>query len=261
MDTTSPPSALINKPGWVTDARNVNLGLSGGYDKRNGFTTQLSSAWGSRDISFGIEYKDSAATRKTILFGTDGTAAGGRFGYVSAGAVTDILTGLSGTTRPGFVQFRDLLFFFNGVDTPKVYDGTNTRQVGITGPAAAPSITSQTTAGSKTLLGSYVFFYTYYNSVTKAESTPSPASTSTALTGVNNKFVLGLVAGDATTADTIRIWSTVANGNQAFLEGTTGISSTSYNAIAADSALTTALEFDNTRITSLSTTAKVSVHC
>lgn len=252
IDSTSPLSMI--QPGYVQDARNCDIGLSGGYQKRSGYANQLSTPWGSRSITGGIEYKDSSSALHTILFGVDTTD--GRIGSASGGSVTSLLTGLNKSARPGFVQFRDLLLFFNGVDTPQVYDGTNFRQMGITAPAAAPTISSQTTGGSLTELGSYVFAYTYYNSVTGAESSPSAVTSPTVLTGTNNKIVLTLVAGSSTTADTIRVWRTVANGNQLFLEGTAAISTTTYNSTVADSGLTTAMELDNTRITILSSTAK-----
>lgn len=255
MDTTSPIAALIAKTGWVVDARNCVLGLEGGYVKRDGYASQI-TAWSTRKITGGIEYKDISGSKKTIIYGTDGSASGGIIGWNNAGTATSLVSSLSGTTRPSFIQFRDLLMFFNGADTPQVYDGTAFRQVGITPPSIAPTISSQTTGGSLTLLGTYLWFYTYYNSITGAESSPSAASPSTTLTGANCKVVLGLTAGSATTADKIRIYRTVANGAQAFLEDTVGVSVTSYNSITADAGLGIAMEIDNTRITTFSTTAK-----
>jgi hypothetical protein len=252
MDTTSPVSALAFKTGWVRDARNCDVGLYGGYFKRYGYTAQLSSAWGSRTITGGIEYKSSAGTQRKILYGIDGTD--GRFGYIDAGAVTNILTGLSKLVRPGFVQFGDLLYFFNGVDTPKVYDGSATRQVGITAPTNAPSA-AQNTSGSLTQLGSYLCAYTYYNSVTGAESSPSPITT-VALTGANDQIDLTVDAGSATTADTIRFYRSGANGRQLFLDGTNAINDTTYSMTIADSALGDAMELDNSRIPDLASGAK-----
>ncbi len=252
MDSTSPVSSLAFKPGWVRDARNCDVGLFGGYFKRYGYTEQLSSAWGSRSITAGIEYQASAGAKKTILFGADGTD--GRFGYIDSGAVTNILTGLDKDTRPGFVQFGDLLYFFNGVDTPKVYDGSATRQVGITAPTNAAS-SAQATTGSLTQLASYLFAYTYYNSVTGAESSPSPILT-VVLTGANDQVDLTLTAGSSTTADTIRIYRSGANGQQLFLDGTNDIADTTYSSTIADSALGDAMELDNSRIPDLASGAK-----
>jgi hypothetical protein len=162
--------------------------------------------------------------------------------------MVDILTGLAGTVRPSFVQLNRLIGFFNGTDEPVIYDGAATRQMGITAPTAAPSL-SQTTGGSLTVLGSYVFAYTYYNSQTGAESSPSPLAT-IVLTGANNKVNLTVTAGSSGTADTIRIYRTTANGNELFLEATETIAATTHASIIADAGLSSiGLEYDNSRIT------------
>jgi hypothetical protein len=248
------------KPGYVRVAKNTNIGLAGGYNKRNGFTNQLTTTvYGSRDITFGIEYRTSGGTNQTIVFGTDGGGAGGRYGRISGGAVVDITTGLNGVTstnRPSFVQFDTLLFMYQGTTTPELYDGTSARQIGITKPASAPTLNAQAVGGALTLLGSYIFAYTYYNSATKAESTPSALSASITLTGANNQITINIAAGSSTTADTIRIYRTVANGNTLFVDGTTAIASTTYTSTVADAGLGRQIEFDNSRIVDLTSTAK-----
>lgn len=253
MDTTSSLQAM--QPGYVRSALNCRPNLSGGYVKRGGYAAQLDTPWSTRSITAGIEYKGSGGTRLKLLFGTDGTGTGGRLGYISAGAVTEILTGLSGSARPSLIQYDDQLFFFNGSDAPVVYDGTSTKQMGITPPASAP--TSSIAAGGSPGLGagSYIWAITYYNSVTGAESSPSPLVTGTAAAG--NKNTLSFSAGSASTADTIRIYRTYANGQQLYLEGTAAISATSYVSQLADASLTTPqLELDNTRLTTWSGTPK-----
>lgn len=258
MDSTSPLQAI--QPGYARSAKNCYPGLFGGVLKRDGYTTQLSSAWGARSVTGGIEFRAGAGSRQTVVFGTDGSASGGSVGYVSAGAVVDISTGLSGTARPSFVQGGDLLFFYNGSDTPFVYDGSATRQVGITAPAAAPTI-ALSGGGSLNTSANYIWAYTYYNSVTGAESSPSALSATTA-TGANTRATLTILAGSATTADTIRIYRTVANGNTLFLDGTAAIGATSYVSSIADSALTTPqMELDNSRIVDLAPNALYPVVC
>ena len=257
VDSTTPTQAV--KPGFVVSAKNVRPGLEGGWIKRDGYTTVLDTAYGSRDITGGIEFKTSAGSRTCVVFGTDGTGTGGRYGKISGGAVSDITTGLSGTARPSFVQFQDLLFFFNGSDAPEIYDGSTTYQVGITAPAAAPTESAQGTSGNLVQLASYVYAYTYYNSTTGAESSPSEFLTVT-LTGSNDDVTLGLTAGDSATADTINIYRTVANGNTLFFEDTEAIGATSHASTASDDSLTTQMELDNTRITTYSASAKYPVN-
>lgn len=259
MDTTSPLSALSTKQGFVADASNCVLGLEGGYIKRDGYTTQLT--WSTNLITAGLEFTGSSVSRQVLLFGTNNTTSGGILAWNNSGTPTTIQSNLSGTTRPSLISFRNLAMLFNGVDAPLVYDGASSRQLGITAPVSAPTLSSQTTGGALTLLGSYLAFYTYYNSVTGAESTPSPASASIVLTGGNNKIIWTVTPGVSTTADTLRLYRTVAFGNQAFLDGTTTIASTTYTSTIADSGLTTAMEIDNTTLSSLTTVAKYPQVC
>jgi len=254
VDSTSP--IAIVQQGYIRKGQNVDVGITGGYSKRFGYENQLSTPYGSRDITAGIEYKSGASIQRTIVFGTDNTGTGGRYGFISGGTVTNISTGLSGTTRPAFIQFSDLLFFYNGVDSPQLYDGSGTRQVGITAPVNAPTYTSQSTAGDLTQLASYIFAYTYYNSTTGAESSPSPFSDPVTLTGTNDEITMGITAGDSTTADLIRIYRTTGNGNTLFLDQEIAIASTSFSSTQEDAGLGRQIELDNTRITQLSTTAK-----
>lgn len=247
MDTTS--NEAVIPPGYVRDAWNSDIGLEGGYVKRGGITALLDSAWTGMSVLAGIEYKGVSGTRQEIVFGSDGSASGGAIGQVSAGAVSPILSSLVGTSRGSFVQLGKLLGYFSAGDAPVIYNGTTTRQFGITAPAAAPSGSSQTTGGSLTLLSSYVWAYTYYNSVTGAESSPSPVLQVT-LTGGNNRVDFTVTAGSSSTADTIRIWRTVASGNELFLEQSVAISATAISSTIADSALSNVrLEEDNSRVT------------
>lgn len=250
MDSTSPLGAV--QPGFVREAFNCNLGLVSGYIKRDGISEIFDSAFDTKSVNGGIEYKKSDGTIQVLFMATDGGGSGGDLLRTdrAGSAPTSITTGLSGTARPSFIQFRDLAFFFNGTNAPQVWDGANLRQVGITAPASAPTESSQGTAGSLTQTATYVYAYTYYNSVTGAESSPSDFLSVT-LTASNDDVTLGLTAGSSSTADTIRIWRTVADGNELFLDGTAAIGSTSYNSTKADDELGRPMEMDNTRITVL----------
>jgi hypothetical protein len=244
MDSTSPLQLV--QPGFARTAYNCRPGLNGGVVKRGGFDNQLSSAWGTRKITGGWEFR-VAGTARTLLFGTDGQAAGGTLAYNNGGSASSIKASLSGTARPSGVSVNDLFFLFNGTDAPVVYDGTNERQMGITAPTNAATV-SMTTGGSLNQNANYLWTYTYYNSTTGAESSPAPLSASTA-TGTNTQADLTLTAGSATTADTIRIYRTNANGQVFFLDGTNAINDTSYSSTIADSALGDELELDNSRVT------------
>jgi hypothetical protein len=250
MDTTSP---LMNvQPGFVRSAYNCNLGLISGWIKRDGYSVVNSTSWGSLSITAGTEFRKSNGDLLTILFGKSTGGTSGKIGSVAAGgtSVSDILTGLSDAVRPAFVQFKDRLFMYNGSDNGVLYDGTGTRQIGITAPVAISSIVDG--SGGNLGPGNYVYAYTYYNANTKAESSPSPV---TVIEGVSadSSLDLTLTAGSATTATHIRIWRTVANGNQLFYEGENTISDTTFSSTISDEELGRPLELDNSRLSDVTT--------
>ncbi len=259
LDTTSPVSQMA--PGFVREAWNTNLGTTGGHTKRGGSLGQLITPWGGGTplaIQTGVEYTSVGSSKQTLLFGTD-YVSDGRFGKVSAGAVTDLVTGLSASDRLAFAQIEDRLYAFNGdsVNAPFVYEGISTRTLGIPAPLAAPSAVGST-GGSK-IEGDFVFAYTYAirNSSTLrivAESSPSDLA-SLSLTPGQNRAILGVVASTTTVPGplevVIRIWSTVSGGSILFLEDIIPNTTGSYNAdAAADSLDTEQLQFDNSLLSS-----------
>lgn len=234
-------------PKFLVVADNTNIEASGAASKRSGYTSLLTAAWGSNAIQNGIEARFSGGV-KLLLAGRGAAPGSGAFGYVtdtSFSGVTNISTGLT-TTRPSLVQFSGLVFYYNGNDD-FLYDGTNTRQIGITQPVNAPT-PNATINGSLTVGAIYKYCYTYYNSTTGAESSPSPILTSAAVAAdPNDGFRINITAGVATTADTIRVWRTLANEPIFYLDGTTAIASTTYDSTVADTGLGVQLAIDNTR--------------
>jgi hypothetical protein len=255
MDVASERSNI--PPGYVELAANADFVQGRGYKKRKGYTNLLSSVsspWDGLAYRQGIEFTAvEGGSSEIILYGTD-DSADGRIGKTSAGDVLDILTGISATDRLSLFQFSNLLFGYNG-NTPFIYDGAATRQVGITAPATAPTLNTTNDISPTeglTVDGSYIYAYTYRNSQTLAESSPSPLSDIIDLQPVNpnNEIVIDLAAGDSATADEIVIYRTTAGGSVLFEEDTVGIASTSFTSNTPDDALSTRqLEFDNSRIT------------
>lgn len=254
MDITSSPPAL--EPGYVREAYNCDLGLSGGYVKRKGHANDLAAAWTGRSITAGIEYLTPAGAYRTVVHGTDGTATGGEIGYKDAGAVVSIVASKSGTARPSFVQIGTQLLWVNGADAPVVYNGTSTKQFGITAPSATPTGTASNGPGALVNSASYIHAYSHYNSATGAESTPTVLNA--VVLGATDDTITytGLTAAPAATADQIRIYRTVANGNQLFLEDTIAGASTAFTSVKADVALTTPAELDNSRVEDLADSIK-----
>lgn len=247
LDTTS---SLTNmEPGYLRIADNANIDETGAIKKRKGYEDKLQTHWSYLgtflSIRFGIEYFVTSSTSQIVLFGEDGVEG---FLGVATASVAVVFGGLGALSdnRPSIVQFQKLLFYFNG-DYCMLYNGATTRQIGITPPTNAPTGGADI-AGGLVVGANYLYAYTYYNSVTGAESSPSPLS-APLVTAVGGK-VVNLTAGTATTADTIRIYRTLANQSILFLEGTAAIAAVTFNSVLPDSGLgPLELELDNTRIT------------
>lgn len=225
-------------------AKNVDILENGTAKTRNGYTSLLTSAWGSRKIRGGIEFS-YGGTNELCLFGEDGST--GTFGKVSGAysSVTNISTSLA-KQRPSLLTNDKLLFFFNGTDD-FVYDGTATRQIGITPPSSAPTKNTDV-AGSMLVGGVYIITYTYYNSTTGAESSPAPLFTAPAI-AAGGGIKINVTAGSSTTADTIRVYTTLANQATLFLNTTALISATTVDLTQADAGISAGkqMELDNTR--------------
>lgn len=247
-------STVVDSPatkGTLSRAWNADLIDESLVKSRNGYTKVNSDgAWGSRNITQGFEYTTTSGSKEVLIYGESSpiTGTSGTFGKLDATLTpTTISSSLVDNIKPSFLQFGTLAFCFNGTDD-FVYDGTSTRQIGITAPVSAPTYTAQIN-GNLEQSSNYIFCYTYYNSVTGAESSPSPASATMTTGGsaVTDGLTIAITAGSSTTADTIRVWRSVAGGATLFLDGTTGISSTSYNSTVADAELGDELELDNSR--------------
>lgn len=259
IDTTSQPG---NAPeGFVRIAKNANLGVTAGYEKRNGVLEQLSVSWDTNRIIGGIEFKQTDLDSKIILF-----SAAGELADLTSGVPVSLETGLLANTKPTMLAFEERLFFFNGDDTnsPFVYDDQqDVRAIGIPEPTVAPTKDGDIAGGLNTGgTDVYIYVYTYYNSRTEAESSPSPD-----IKGVlapSGGIELGVTAGDSAIADTIRIYRTVASGTTLILEGEVGIGDTTFNSVIPDDELGVAfnnrlLEFDNSQIGLLTNSAKFAI--
>lgn len=248
-DTTVVNSKDIQ--GTLSVALNADLVDDSLCIKRRGYTLVNSAAdWGTRRVRGGLEYTLDLNTKQVLVYG-EGDTVTGTSGILAklngTAAPTSIRTGLLDNIKPSIIQFRNLAFVFTGSES-FLYDGTVTRQIGITAPTVAPSFTT-TINGDLNQSASYLFSYTYYNSTTGAESSPSPLLTaSTGATGTTDGIRIGLTPGDTTTADKILIYRSVGNGSVLFLEGETLISASTYDSIVADSALSDQLELDNSRL-------------
>lgn len=197
LDTASPINLLSQ--GFVREAINVNLGPTGGYIKRDGYTNIPLSGLEAYTIRAGFQYRNTDVNLiqpiQTLLFGQNNVNA--IFGkvnslispnvfipfktYVPVSAESPILD-LNQINRPSFAQIRNGLFYFDGsgeATTPFVYEGNTdayVRKLGIDAPTVKAGVLP--IAGTALEIGGYVYTYTYVfedvegNEV--AESSPAP---------------------------------------------------------------------------------------
>lgn len=166
---------------------------------------------------------------------------------LSTGCIETFDTSLSGD-RAYFASIRGQLHIYDGSLSPKAYDGTNVKQIGIDQPSAIPTGVAGT-GGDLNEQASYVFAYAYRNNDTGAESTPRISDTVELAAG-EDKATLTLQAGDPALADVTVIYRTTANGSILFKEAEISISAISHESTIADNLLgVVQLELDNSRIT------------
>lgn len=114
-----------------------------------------------------------------------------------------------------FVNSANQVFFANGTDSKK-YDGTTLTNWGIANTAAAPTATVTTGTGLSATDG-YEYVFTYGNSTTGHESSPSPVSLNTGVFTDEKVVVVGAFNAD-TQADKVHIYRTTDGGAGVYFE-------------------------------------------
>jgi len=191
---------------------NVITGLQDSAQRRPGFPTALEGT----PTTFG-----GAVTR---LFGWS-TWAGVYYIMAQSGTVvyklkvgTDasfVSLWTSASSEPfDFVVSANHVFFANGTDAKK-YDGTTLTNWGITNTASAPTLA--TSATGITALEGYKYVFTYGNSTTAHQSSPSPESLSTGVFTNKQVDVTGARSTD-TQVDKVHVYRTTDGGGGIFFE-------------------------------------------
>jgi len=148
-------------------------------------------------------YKPSNDTHTTII------GAGTKiYSMTDAGVTAEIDTGLTNDLVPDFLNFRNELFYANGTDNPKIYNGSSARRWGIAKPSAANTFAANSGTG---LTGTFKYRFAYKNSTSGHVSTASTASAGQ--TAANETINLtGLTASADSQVDKIRIYRTTNGG-------------------------------------------------
>jgi len=194
LDTAAPINLM--QQGFVREAVNVNLGTTGGYIKRDGYTQQTlvwPTGYTTYVIRAGLQYRNTNSNllqpTQILLFGRNDQ--NGVFGFIDefpsvsgynpdqdpefspfkryrslgGGSFTPEVLDLNQTNRPSFAQIGNALFYFDGsgeAETPFVYEANTDqyiRPLGIAAPTAIPVGTPQ--AGGTLEVGQYLYSYTY----------------------------------------------------------------------------------------------------
>lgn len=238
----------------LSRAWNANLVDENLVIKRGGIFA-VASAWSTRRVRQGFEYQKADGTKEILLYGEDATTNGttGILGkLLTAASPSTISSGLRDAVKPSFTQFRTLAFIFTGYGN-LIYNGTTTRAPGIPKPNVAPTFISFT-AGDLNTNGAYLFAYTYWNSTTGAESSPSDPSAQviTGLDAAQAGVIINVQGGNATIADKIKIYRTSSAGPTFYLDQIidNGDVAVSVTCSVSDTGLGEEMELDNSQLTS-----------
>jgi len=209
LNTRLDPTAL--GPDEMQSCRNVELADPLGLKKRRkGHTSALAyaAAYSAGFTSF-IPYSYVSGNR--AISGAL-VSDGATIWRVEAGVPTQLATGFTaGSTWRGYAHEGEV-YLLNGRDIPQVYDPsystTTLRAWGVKAPAAALTAADSAGAGNLDANTTYLYKYTYYDSVRDLESIPSAVATVvTADDAGDHKVNLSaIVASDDTNVNKVRIY-------------------------------------------------------
>jgi hypothetical protein len=212
-----------------------------GLKKRGGISKLYATAAGTDPIMDMHEYLAPDGSKYILV------ATGTKLRAYYSAAWNDLRTSLTAGKRYSFATHQGYCYVANGTDANFKLWNTAASAVGIAPPAAAPTV-AQGDAG--TLSGRYVYAYCYHRS-TPAVLTGNPSPISAQITVSSHKVDVTVVHSSDPQVDYIDIYRSQnldAGGDATILYKATEVSNTDqvYHDNAADSALTTTMEYDNT---------------
>jgi hypothetical protein len=219
-------------PGFSPDTvtfHDIDLSVPGVAKTRGGSTTinplSLLAYAPKRIFDY---YKPS--TNAHIIIGNGGDEV---FTMTVTGTKTVVGTGYTVGEIMDFVNYKDNVYYSNGTDAGRTFNGTSERLWGIVKPVSANTFAADT-AGA--LTGAYQYTYTYYNSTTLGESSNAPFSAVHNVVA-NTINLTGLVASADPQVDQKRIYRTTNGGAVFLLVATIANATTTYADNTADTAL------------------------
>lgn len=201
IEEDSQPSTLIPSKFW---SRLHNVKAFGRYIKRRPGIAKVLSAPYSEELT--ALFASNLSTGDWTLY------AGGLTGiakmYLGSLTALPVTDGVAYASQPypwHSAQRNDVIYWARrGTGTLKRSPGDSIQNAGIDAPATAPTIAD---GGAGVLAAAnYYAVYTYYNSLTGAESNPSPASTVLALGASRQITWSGLVNSTNGQVDSMRLY-------------------------------------------------------
>jgi len=163
--------------GSLVDGLNINIDSLGRRRARYG--SSLAFYVGTAITSL-FDYTKNNGTQYVLA------CAGTKIYKQNGLSATEINSGLADGVPWSMEKMADLCIGVNGTNTPWKFDGTNFSRLGIAAPANIPALALQ--AGGALPVGTYKYYFTFYDQATGHESNPWGAQTAapTATTGGGN---------------------------------------------------------------------------
>lgn len=189
------------KDNEATSILNVRLDRAGSLVARSGYDLLTDGVTVGFPTMLG-SLRDANSPQDSQLLVKSGT--GVYLVNVDAGTFLELATGFD--AGPGeFCSARNVVIYANGSNRPVYYDGTNYGMLGLAAPSAAPTLATSGTG----LSGTFKYAYSYFDSVSGAESSVSSSASETP-SNQGVKLTMALPTDDR--VDSIRVYRTSDNG-------------------------------------------------
>lgn len=223
---------------YLKTLKNVELTKENKIVKARGYTQLGTAVWNNNRIQELMQYR---TTNFDVLLGfgvssaeTSGAIATISSQWTTALTFTETLSLSDFSTTPCMFQIRDYAYMFNGTDD-KFYNGTSWAAIGCSAPSGEITFSSDI-AGELTVSGVYKFAWRWYDSTSGRRSDISPLSAAITVSAApNDGLRLTIPSETAPTGyDKIEILSTLAFGNQLFVDQSVNAGTTSVDITSSD---------------------------
>lgn len=223
---------------YLKTAKNAELTKSNKIVKARGYEQLGTATWNNNRIKELMQYR---TTNVDVLlgFGVSGAETSGAIATISsqwttAITFTETLSLSDYSTVPCLFQVADYAYMFNGTDD-KFYNGTSWASIGCSAPSGALTFSSNI-AGDLTVSGIYKFAWRWYDSLSGRRSDISPVSAAITVAAAPNDGIRLTVPSETapTGYDKIEILSTLAYGNQLFVDQSVSAGTTTVDITISD---------------------------